>query len=359
VTNSGDQCPDGSSLDRMTELDSPAPLEVPVVMFSFKRKSGAVAVMARVAEARPRRLYLISDGGRDPAEHALVESCREAVEHLIDWDCEVIRNYSSVNLGVHDRIGRGARWVFEREESAIFLEDDNLPEPSFFPYCEELLRRYRGDTRVLWICGTNYLGEYSPPGGASYSFTKHLLPCGWASWREKFNRFYDEDLQLFTPELADRVKGEYLDRRLYAQDIGHIMAEAQRRDSGQSYWSWDYHMAYSIRVHGLLGIAPARNQIRNIGVDEFSAHGGTSFADVMTRRLCGMDSFALDLPLIHPPVVLRDVRFDRLTNAIVLYPLARRLKSHLGTVLKRILRLPASFSFTKAKAQLLKKMRAR
>ena len=81
-------------------------------------------------------------------------SVGKTVEFLINWDCEVIKNYAKENRGVYQNIGEGARWVFEREEKAIFLEDDNLPETSFFRFASEMLEKYETAPEVLWICGT-------------------------------------------------------------------------------------------------------------------------------------------------------------------------------------------------------------
>ena len=131
--------------------------QIPVVLFFFKREDKTLKVLDKIAQVKPIKIYLISDGPRDEKEAIRVETTRAKVEGFIDWDCEVIKNYSSENKGVYDRIGLGAKWVLSQEESAIFLEDDNLPELTFFRYCEELLSRYRDDTRVLWICGTNYM----------------------------------------------------------------------------------------------------------------------------------------------------------------------------------------------------------
>ena len=106
--------------------------DIPVAMFIFKRKDTVLRIIDRIREVKPQTFYLIADEGRNEEEKALVKDCREAVEKAIDWDCNLIKNYAMENRGVHAQIGMGALWVFEREERAIFLEDDNLPEVSFF-----------------------------------------------------------------------------------------------------------------------------------------------------------------------------------------------------------------------------------
>lgn len=321
--------------------------DIPVALFLFKREASALKVLDRVRMRAPRRLYLLSDEGRDDAERALVAGVRAAVEGAIDWDCEVIRHYATENRGVFENIGKGATWVLEREKWAIFLEDDNVPEITFFDYCRELLHKYEHEPKVLWICGTNYLESYTPADHASYMFTQHLLPCGWASWAPKFQQYYDVDLASSEdPAVIATVKSRYRNKALFRQQLGSVQAERQRWNQGQRFISWDYHMAWSIRRHNVFGISPAQNQIRNIGVDEHSEHGGTSLELEMTRRFCGMDSLALTFPLRHPADIAPDPTYERTIGQLILLPAGARLKSLVRTMLGKVFRIDSATSIT-------------
>ena len=144
--------------------------DIPVVLFIFKREK-AVEIIKRLSIVKPTKLYILADQGRDDIERKAVKKCREKVEAAIDWECEVIKNYANENRGVYQNIGEGAKWVLKKEKWAIFLEDDNLPEVTFFEFCKEMLERYEDDSRILWICGTNYLCEYFLKYNVSYVFT--------------------------------------------------------------------------------------------------------------------------------------------------------------------------------------------
>ena len=312
--------------------------DIPVAIFFFKRIEKTVMIIDRIAMVRPKKLYLISDGPRNDAEKADIEQCRLQVEARIDWPCEVVRDYADINKGVYDRIGLGAQWVLSQEESAIFLEDDNLPELTFFPFCEEMLKRYSDDTRVLWICGTNYLKEYEPSDGSSYVFTKHMLPCGWASWGHKFSKFYEGDLALWdAPYVRERIQFENNNKALLKQDMECWTRERKRIVEKGKPNSWDYQMSFTQRVHGLYAIVPKFNQIKNIGVDEHSIHGGTSFSNIMTRRFCGLATKALIFPLRHPKIVWTDRKFEKATAQIILLPTIYRLKGLINKILKQLL----------------------
>lgn len=321
--------------------------DIPIVVIFFKRKHKTVQIINRIKEVKPSKLYLISDGARNQEEQKLVHECRVAVEESIDWPCEIIKNYAEENEGVYNRIGLGAKWVLEREEYAIFLEDDNLPEITFFEYCRELLLKYKDDTRIFWICGTNYLGDYKSPNDASYVFTQHMLPCGWATWSNKFLKFYDGNLELYQDKyIRENLKYQYKRSALYKQHNYLIKSEYTRIMNNKRPGSWDYQMAFSIKVNNLLGIAPAKNQIKNIGVDQYSTHGGTSLNNPMTKRLTGMDSFALEFPLKHPLSVMVDGDFDRKTESTITMPLWYVLGIRGAKIIRKVLNISEGVSLS-------------
>ena len=321
--------------------------EVPVVIFFFKRKLKTVEIIKRLSEIRPKRLYLLCDGGRTVEENLLVNECREEVEKNITWECDIIKKYSDINIGVYENIGEGSKWVLKREKWAIFLEDDNLPETTFFRFCEELLCKYEDDNRILWICGSNYLKKYIPKDGSSYVFTKHMLPCGWASWSDKFLKFYDGNLTLYKDEIIkEKVLLEYNNSNLRNQDKFNWDSELNKIELGKKPSSWDYQMSFALRANNVFGIVPKYNQIRNIGVDNFSIHGGNSLDLVMTKRFCELPTYKLEFPLLHPKVVLTDKTFEKKISKIIVYPFAMRIKMYIANAIKMILGMDYEDSIT-------------
>lgn len=313
-------------------------VEIPVVLLLFKRKDTTLRIIQRLKEAKISKLYIIADAGRNPKENEKVSEARKAVENAIDWECEVIKNYAETNRGVYGNIALGAKWVFEREKWAIFLEDDNLPELTFFPFCREMLQRYEKDTRVLWVCGTNYLGRYISESGASYMFTKHMLPCGWASWSDKFLTYYDG--------LGECLDNGYIKKRFIADFPTKAMSDVYMQPlekyrklvkNNKVPLSWDYQMCLSVRTNSMFGISPVCNQIKNIGVDMDSEHGGNSMNKVMTKRFCGMESYPLSFPLIHPIGMMTDLEYEHRVQKIVTPPLKKRVRHQIGKFIKRLL----------------------
>lgn len=330
-------------------MDKKDCFSIPVVLFLFKRVDTLPYIFKRLSIIRPQKLYILSDEGRDEKEKKMVKEVRKQLESFITWPCEVIRNYAKENRGVYENIGKGAVWVLEREKKAIFLEDDNLPEISFFKYCKELLEKYEDNQKIMWICGTNYLGT-SDLDGKSYMFTQNLLPCGWASWADKFLKYYDGELLHMEEENIYKImKSKYKNKALFRQQFSSISLEYYRKKRGEKYRSWDYQMIFSLKYYDLYGIMPKNNQIKNIGVDDLSEHGGCSFNNIMTKRFCGMDSYEIEFPLIHPEKqeILR--KYEKKIEKIILYPLSRRIRNNVTLIIKKILKIPSYIPLSEIK----------
>lgn len=322
--------------------------EIPIVLFIFRRYDTVLRIIDVMRKVQPLKVYLLSDEGRTKEEKLQVQYARKTIEESIDWDCEVIKRYASENIGVLNNIGLGAKWVFEREDKAIFLEDDNLPAESFFSYCEDALDLFEDDQRVLWVCGTNYL---KPDQQVDYKydafFSQHMLPCGWASWSKKYRDHYDAYLEsLSSRELVNRFYSTYEDNRLANEQYYHIAQTKYYIDTQINRASWDYQMLFTLRSQGMYGIVPVKNQIRNIGVDEISEHGGTSLNFTMTSRFCELQTYEIT-GLIRIPSEI-STPFERALDAVLLPPIKDRIKRKMGTAIKKLLGMNPYDSLSKA-----------
>ena len=168
----------------------------PVAFFIFKRPALTARVFERIRAAKPPRLLVVADGPRPsrPEEAQLCEATRKVVS-TPDWPCELLVNFADENLGNRRRLSSGLNWVFEQCDQAIILEDDCLPSASFFPFCSEMLNRYRDDARIMHISGDNFQDGHRS-GTGSYYFSRYSLSWGWASWRRAW-RHYDVALSMW------------------------------------------------------------------------------------------------------------------------------------------------------------------
>ena len=221
--------------------------ETPVALFAFNRPQQTRAVFAAIRVAQPQHLLLVMDGPRGdrPAEAELCAEVRNIIS-AVDWPCQVRTNFSATNLGCKRRVSSAVQWVFEQVPEAIILEDDCLPHPTFFRFCDELIKKYRDDNRVGLISGDNFLeGRARTP--YSYYFTRHTHIWGWASWRRAM-RNYDVAMPTW-PEIKE---GGWLHDILGDNpDYVRYWSEYFDQVYNGKIDTWDYQLTYSMWINGL------------------------------------------------------------------------------------------------------------
>src|SRR5262249_2982569 len=129
----------------------------PIAYIVFNRPHHTQRTFSTIRAQRPEKLFVIADGPR-VENTADAERCRKvrAIIDQVDWPCEVYRDYAEMNLGLKRRVSSGLDWVFGHVDRAIVLEDDCLPHPDFFVFCENLLQRYLDDDRIWALTGNNF-----------------------------------------------------------------------------------------------------------------------------------------------------------------------------------------------------------
>ena len=275
-------------------------LTTPVAFIIFNRLDTTRRVFEEIAKARPSKLLVIADG---PRANRLgeVEKCAQtrAVIDGVDWDCEVLTHFSEVNLGCKRRVSSGIDWVFEQVEEAIILEDDCLPDPTFFRFCQELLGRYRHDQRIGMISGDNFqFGNRR--NDDSYYFSKYVHIWGWASWRDRWVNSYDVAMAKW-PGIRD---GAWLtDMVGNAREATYWTKILERVHRGEID-TWDYQWVFANWVEGRMTILPAVNMISNIGFDGNATH------TTGVSELANLARYSLSFPLTHPLGVFRNTQAD-------------------------------------------------
>ncbi len=295
-------------------------------MIVFNRPDQTRQVFSRIRDAKPRRLYVSADGPRaDRPDDLESTKATRAIFDEVDWDCEVKTLFRDQNLGCKTAIKTGLDWFFDQEEEGIILEDDCIPEPTFFRYASELLDRYRDDERIATIAGTNYLLE-SQKFDSSYYFTKYLFVWGWASWRRVWKE-YDFEIKTW-PKYRDEGR----------------LHRVFPKPRSLRYWTWifdrtydetlnayDYQFFYSQMVNNRMSIAPVKNQITNIG------WGGSSTNTAHKNPEMGMDTFPMEFPLKHPTFMVPDEKADQFTEDLIFAkPLHRKVRNRLTRIWRKV-----------------------
>jgi hypothetical protein len=249
----------------LTSSSTPA-----VLLIAWRRPETTAQVMAAISSARPSRFFVAIDGPDEnlrPGETAKVQATIDQIERLIDWPCRVERQYSVNNLGCRASVTSAIDWFFQNVDEGIILEDDCVPHPEFFPYCGELLERFRHSTQVMCISGDNS-ARVATPGPASYSFIRYPQIWGWATWRRAWDR-YDRDLMSYQQARADgtwrRAVPHAFERETFERVLDRIV-ECGEPDT------WDYQWAATLLLERGLSVHPAINLITNVGFGESATH---------------------------------------------------------------------------------------
>ncbi len=295
-------------------MDSYGQLNTPVALLIFNRPDTTEKVFEEIRRARPVKLLIVADGPRRDHPGDL-EKCAEArrIVERVDWSCQVIRNYAETNLGCGVRPATGISWVFEEVEEAIILEDDCLPHPTFFRYCQELLERYRHDERVMAISGCKFGQKRSR---YSYYFSMFPQSTGWASWRRAW-QYYDFAIS----SLPEALEGGWL-KKILTHDgaIRYWTARFKEVYGPDKRHIWDFQWTFACWVQSGLSITPEVNLITNIGYGPEATHTKNADDSLANLRLEEMR-----FPLQHPPFIFQDKIADN-EDLKIIYNLTFRIR---------------------------------
>jgi len=292
----------------------------PVVFMVFNRPHVTEQIFNEIRKIRPSKLLIIADGPR-PNRPDDVEKCM-ATRHIIeqvDWECEVLKNYADVNLGCKRRVASGLDWVFSIVEEAIILEDDCLPHPTFFPFCQEMLERYRDDQRIMTISGNNFqYGQRRTP--YSYYFSRYAHVWGWATWRRAW-KCYDVDMNQWPEvrtgywlfDILGSMRADIKNGQCHFDVMGSMQAiEYWYKIFDSTYAgkidTWDYQLIFTSWLQNALHILPNVNLVSNIGFGVDATH------TKIVRKCANMPVEEAKFPLQHPPFIIRDAGADDYTQ---------------------------------------------
>jgi hypothetical protein len=232
--------------------------ETPILFLIFNRPDVTRQVFRTIRDQKPTHLYVAADGPR-PHKSSELQLCAETrqVIEQVDWECDVRKLYRDENLGCGRAVSQAISWFFEQESEGIILEDDCLPDASFYPFCHQMLERYRENEKVGSVSGNNFL----PPGmraAAPYGFSKYAQIWGWATWA-RFWKSYDFELS------GDEEEWEEIIKRVNPIEYhARYWIEVLRAMKSGLLDTWDYQVIFSAWKNGSVHIYPSRNLISNL-----------------------------------------------------------------------------------------------
>lgn len=283
----------------------------PILFLVFNRPDTTCQVFEAIRAAKPPKLYVAADGPRlnRKGERERCEEVRQ-IATAVDWDCELKTLFHDENLGCKMGVSGGINWFFDNEEEGVILEDDVLPIQSFFPYCDELLERYRQDERVGVISGCNLISKRFEPH-ESYFFSHYNHVWGWASWRRAWQH-YDVTMQAW-PEWRD-------ENGVRSISDGSSLFESYWRETFENVFlgridTWDYQWTFACWRIGMLTVLPASNQTHNLGFGLEATHTTIDTPDYVQDSI----PMLLNIPMRHPSSVKCNIKADKLISRYIVH----------------------------------------
>lgn len=287
----------------------PYNIDVPVLLIFFARPEQFKKVFDEVRKARPSKLYLYQDGARPNREDDIVniQKCREIAEN-IDWECQVFRKYQEQNFGCDPSEYISQKWMFDSEEYGIVLEDDDVPSQSFFPFCKELLEKYKDDERIGIICGMNNLEEVKME--ESYFFSNSGSIWGWAGWKRNIDKWDGNYSWLDDISALQKLKNSMEDWEFEML----VNSAKKHRETGREHY--ESILAASLFLNNQVNIIPKINMISNIGIGANGTHAAASLDTIpkKVRKLLYMETHDIAFPLIHPKYIVNNLDYKNKIN---------------------------------------------
>jgi hypothetical protein len=272
-----------------------------VAFLVFNRPELTEKVFGEIRKARPPKLLVVADGPRKdrPDDRVPCERVRAIIDS-VDWPCEVLKNYAVTNLGCGRRVSSGISWVFTEVEEAIFVEDDCLPHPTFFRFCEELLEKYRQDEKIGFIGGVNFSFNRALLKH-SYYFSRGHYIWGWASWRRAWVD-YDFDMKQW-PELR---AASWLQDLFDDPQVVRYYTSNFDRTHRHELDTWDFQWIFHCWRKNQWEIMPSVNLVANIGHDR-----GVATHTTFRSKVGNVPLQAMSFPLCHPAEAMLDAEADQ------------------------------------------------
>jgi hypothetical protein len=307
------------------------------VLFVFSRREVTRRNIAALRSVAPPHVFVVADGPR-PGRPEDDDNCQavRAVVDEIDWPCTIEKRYAETNIGLEASVELGLDWVFSKVDRAIVLEDDCIPDPTFFRYCEDLLERYADDRRVWQVGGDAHTVPAKVFGEDSYAFTTWASVWGWATWADRWQAHraeFDRDHAGAAERVRESPRTAPARRKVPVRPAdGALVTSAALRhftfvageENGDAY-GWDHHWWVTIMSRSGLSTTPAVTMIENDGYGEGATHTRAEKAPVPARPM--------PMPLRHPQTVSLNTDVERELELVLL-----RTDGRLSRLVRKVIR---------------------
>tara|TARA_B100000035_G_C21035576_1_gene570733 strand:+ start:3435 stop:4385 length:951 start_codon:yes stop_codon:yes gene_type:complete len=278
----------------------------PVVIFIYKRENKFRRLIDTLRPLKPKKLFVVADGPKNNADLFIINKTRGVLKE-VDWDTEILTNFSEKNMGADLRVPTGLDWVFDNVEKCIMLEDDRIVDESFFHFATYILNKYENDQRIGYVAGNTPVTLNNLKG--DYFFSRFYFLPTFGTWRRVWKnrvRNYQE------------INDEDYKKNIYKILKNKRFAETKIKSyEKQKYQTnppiWDFMWGVYCGMNNLLAVYHKNNLSQNDGNDEYAFHPGQMlpFIDFFKKA---PPIKKVEFPIIDPPEVTENYEFIKQIN---------------------------------------------
>lgn len=306
--------------------------DIPILFVCFNRLEIAKKSFEKIVQIKPKKIYIACDGAREfkTGEKEKVFQVRKEILKLITWECEIKTLFQEKNLGCSKGVYTAISWLFSYENMGIILEDDCIPNKSFFIFMKEMLNRYKDDQRIAMISGFNPHMK-NQEKEVSYYFSKFKSCWGWGTWKRAWKNM-DLNLEcLNTKYKEDIILNMGYDKKFTIKYWNYRLKLVKLKEV--SAWDWQWYISTSSQSQ--FTIYPIKNLVSNIGFGSEATHTNSKMLleYILTEEL--------EFPLKHPLYMVPDHELEEIiekSNISIKEKIKWIIPIKLKNIIKKIIR---------------------
>jgi hypothetical protein len=268
-----------------------------IILFTHRRPLHTYKILKILKLINLKKIYIVSDGWRNNEEKKQVLIVRDLVIKN-NYSFKVNKFFLDRNIGVRNIFKIGLDWVFKYEKKIIVLEDDTVPNNSFFKFCDTLLIKYKNNKKISMICGTNFKSSLTQKNADSYFFSKYTFIWGWATWKDRWS-LYDNKLKKWDKFKKNKSINKHFSN---TNEIKFWKKNLEYLKKNPNKGAWDFPLTFANFYHKKISIVPKVNLITNIGYDDPSGHN--------PKKNSNLKKINIKFPLEHPKKLETSNEYD-------------------------------------------------
>ena len=276
-------------------------MKTPILLMVYIKPETTIEIVNKLKEIKPKKLYISINVPLKKNKDEIIKNDHVLeILKLISWKCKIKYKKRKKHVDAYTSYRDAIRWFFKNEEEGIVLEDDTLPNKSFFIFCSRMLKKYRNDKRISQVCGSSFK-NHNKFYNANYFFSNYNLCWGYATWRRSI-KHYDEMMSKW-PYLK---KNNYLFKIINNKKFVSYWTDIFDEQYKKKFRAWDYIWLYSNWSKNKIGIIPNKHLVRNIGFVKDATHTKIKYKDWFNK----LKTQEMNFKNFHPKSIEADLNYD-------------------------------------------------